>query len=224
MGSREWESRLSPTPYSLLPTPSTFIPAAFPLEALGSEGSGGAVRPGSFVRRGAKRPRCRHGILSARTRTSQLASPPRGTWQCIPWRPSIRTVRRLSSAAPPREPRQAELCHTRKVTGIKCHRACAWRRRSPCAGHVRPSLQPSHNMPRPSSWPARHERHPRVVSKTRQERQRGPTQASACARAVAGVRNPQAHPPMYRRRHTCHSARVSDMGNARPSHAKEGRT
>jgi hypothetical protein len=32
------------------------------------------------------------GILGARARTSQLASPPGGTWQCIPWRPSARTV------------------------------------------------------------------------------------------------------------------------------------
>ncbi len=95
LGSGEWGvgngkagSPLLPIRYSLLPALSS--PQRFRSRVCDSEGSGGAVHPGSFVRRGAERLRCRHGILGARTRTSRLASPPGGTWQCIPWRPSIR--------------------------------------------------------------------------------------------------------------------------------------
>ena len=50
------------------------------------------MHPGSFCRGRRKAPAADSGILGAPTRTSQLASPPGGPWQCIPWRPSIRTA------------------------------------------------------------------------------------------------------------------------------------
>ena len=55
-----------------------------------ARGAGAPCTQALSLKKGAKRPSYRHGILGARTRTSQLASPPGGTWQCIPWRPSAR--------------------------------------------------------------------------------------------------------------------------------------
>ena len=105
---------------------NTFVLAAFPLEALQGEGSGGAVHPGSFCKRGAERPRYRHGILGARTRTSQLASPPGGT-RASAFRggPRFAVRRDAPRAAPPREPRQGAECHGAQSTGIRAIRVNA---------------------------------------------------------------------------------------------------
>ena len=70
-------------------------------QGLGGEGSGGALRHGSGINKGAVRPRCRCGIPGARARTSQLVSPPGGSLRELPGNgPRLASDETPSSGAP----------------------------------------------------------------------------------------------------------------------------
>jgi hypothetical protein len=87
--------------------------AAFPLEGMRGEGSRGAVHPGSFCKRGAKRPCCRQRNPGCADQNEPAGVTPRGHSGSSAFLggPRFAVLARRPREAPPREPRQSGLCH-----------------------------------------------------------------------------------------------------------------